>query len=250
MRVVELASLAILALAVALRRERAKFLLDAAALGAAAWIAEDLCIRLFGFYAYAPGWSLRLDRVPVMVAAIWPFVILSARDLARTPLAAGALICFDAALVEPVAVRAGLWTWIEPGLFGVPLIGVAGWGVFGAISLALLGTGRRLLVVIAAPLLANVALVALWWGAFRWGPRSELPAAAAIALACAAAALLVARSRRALAPLDAMLPRGAAALLFFSLAGVHGGPALWIFCAPFAAPYLWMTGLDPARRRA
>ena len=44
------------------------------------------------------------------------------------PLAAGLLILFDAALVEPVAVSAGLWSWSESAVLGVPLIGIAGWG--------------------------------------------------------------------------------------------------------------------------
>ena len=195
------------------------FLRDAALIGAAGWLAEDLCIRLFSFYGYAPGWTARLDRVPLLIGVIWPFVILSARDVARAlwgegrwlPLAAGALIVFDAALVEPVAVRAGLWSWSESALFGVPLIGLAGWGAFGAICLVLL-RWKPWAVPLLAPPLVNAALVVLWWGGFRWGPRQELPTTAPLLLAFAAAAALLfsLRSKRGALPLEVALQIGRA----------------------------------------
>ena len=65
-----------------------------------------------------------------------PVVILSALELAesltktRTTLLCAAIALADAALIEPVAVRAGLWRWHEPGLFGVPPIGILGWAFF------------------------------------------------------------------------------------------------------------------------
>ncbi|NOZ01223.1 MAG: hypothetical protein GXP54_04960, partial [Deltaproteobacteria bacterium] len=59
------------------------FVWDYALVAPAAWLAEDSCIRMFGFYGYADGWHLFLDRVPVMVALIWPLVILSARDITQ-----------------------------------------------------------------------------------------------------------------------------------------------------------------------
>ena len=85
----------------------------------AAWVAEDSCIRCYGFYHYAPGWSLFVDQVPLAIVLIWPCVILSARELAGVPLIGAAIVLTDAGLIEPIAVQAGLWHWTEPGLFGV-----------------------------------------------------------------------------------------------------------------------------------
>jgi hypothetical protein len=254
---VEIGSLAILALCAALQWRAGAlraFLRDAALIGLAGWMAEDLCIRAFDFYGYAPGWTARLDRVPALIGVIWPFVILSARDVARAlwgesrwlPLQAAVLICFDAALVEPVAVRAGLWSWSEQGIFSVPLVGIAGWGAFGAVCLLLLRA--RPLLVLAAPFLVNAALVALWWGAFRWGPRRELVTTAPLLIAlCASCALIWSlRHKRGALPFEVALPRAAAALLFFLLAALHGDARLWGYAAVIALPWLWVARL---RRR-
>ena len=87
---------------------------DYAALAVAAWVGEDSAIAFYRFYAYAPGWHLRVHHVPVLVPLIWPLVILSAREVvsklwpevrAWRPLVVGAVVAFDASLVEVVAVR-------------------------------------------------------------------------------------------------------------------------------------------------
>ena len=84
---IELACVAILLLGLGLRARVGGFSAwrqDAGPVFAGALIAEDSCIRLYGFYEYAPGWHLWCDRVPVLVPIIWIFVVLSARDVART----------------------------------------------------------------------------------------------------------------------------------------------------------------------
>lgn len=184
MLAVEISSLCILALCAALKWRAGAlrpFLRDVLLIGAAGWMAEDLCIRLFEHYGYAQGWTARLDRVPLLVGIIWPFVILSAADVARQlwgdsrwlPLQAAALIAFDAALVEPVAVRAGLWRWTPPGPWlEVPIGNFVGWGVivgayaYGAARWA--GTGAlaiqagRRIALAAACILALVLVGAAW----------------------------------------------------------------------------------------
>ena len=258
MRGVEAASVGILALYLAIQHRHgrlAAFAREAACIALAGYLAEDLCIRLFAFYSYNPGWTLILDRMPLLVALIWPFVILSARDVARalrpgrSPVLLGTvLVLFDAALIEPVAVRAELWSWSEPGLWGVPLIGVWGWGVFAAITLALLERDRAAWVPLIAPPLANLLLVASWWGAFRWGLRFELPVLVKLAASAlgALAMLLAWRGRRGVADWTVMAPRAVAASLFFALVALRGDALLWAYVLPFGAPYLWFTGWSRA----
>ena len=105
-----------------------------AVLGLAAFIGEDTCIRLYRFYAYAPGWWLRVDQVPLLVPLIWPLVVLSADEVGRAlgvprrwaPVWALGCVTVDASLVEVVAVRAGYWSWAERGHLDVPLLGILG----------------------------------------------------------------------------------------------------------------------------
>ena len=260
-RTVEISSVAILAIYMFIewRQGRlARFASDAALIGVSGWLSEDVCIRLFHFYAYAPGWTLQLDQVPLAVAVIWPFVVLSARAVAEgiRPGSgarwAWAIVLFDAALIEPIAVRSGLWSWAEPGLWGVPLIGIAGWGVFAAVMLAVIERPRLRLM---APLLgaagSNAALVVLWWGAFRWLLRSDLPPLAALAVGVGASLAIVAglRSRRSAVEWEVMLPRACAAALFFALVARSGDALLCAYAAAFAPPYLWVTRWGSLRRR-
>ncbi len=99
------------------------------------------------------------------------------------PLIVGAVVAFDASLVEVVAVRAGLWSWAEPGHLGVPLIGMLGWGYFAIGADAALGRGRRLAAVVAAPAAAHALIQLTWWGAFRWGLRRDLGSASVAGMA-------------------------------------------------------------------
>ena len=52
------------------------------------------------------------------------------RSSSRVALLGAAIVLADASLIEPIAVRAGLWRWTEPGLFAVPLVGIVGWAFF------------------------------------------------------------------------------------------------------------------------
>lgn len=276
LRAVELASIAILGLFLAamirfgLRAAPAGRATPRAALGdigliaAGAWVAEVSCIRLYGFYQYDAPWLLFVDVMPALVALIWPFVILSARevvhalgwrDAAGRPhaLAVGLLVVYDASLVEPIAVRTGLWSWNEPGLWAVPIIGILGWGYYAASASALLDR-RRWLVPLLAPLLTHGLLLGSWWGALRWVARDAVRPAVAVGLGVAAALLgaVLVRRRPTRAALVTMVPRMAAAGLFFVLLFVAGGQdvALVAYGLTFALPYVlataWTRAAPPA----
>ena len=234
-------------------------------LALAGWIGEVSCVRGYGFYAYAPGWRLWLDVVPLCVVCVWPMVILSALDLARAlsaervPLTCALLVLADAALIEPVAVQAGLWRWSAPGLFGVPPIGVLGWCFFTLCATAWLErtrehAARASALALLAPLGCHTLLLASWWAALRWlsrplpellGPLVAVPLALALGIA--------ALRRREAPPLSLLLARAPGALVFFALLGVHarGRPALVVYALAFALPYAalcWRaTRARPAR---
>lgn len=100
---------------------------------------EWVVIRVFASHTYGPGWRLAPGGVPVAVAAVWAAVIVSALALAarhghatafgRAATAALLGISLDL-LMEPVAVRVGLWTWTPPGSWlGVPVGNFVGWAV-------------------------------------------------------------------------------------------------------------------------
>lgn len=237
---------------------------DIGLLAAAAFIGEETCIRLYDFYQYDAPWRLVLLDMPLLVALIWPFVILSAREVAHAlgavdaagrprPLAVGLLVLYDACLVEPLAVRADLWSWNEPGNFDVPLIGLLGWGFFGGAASALLdrlpqALPRRAALVVLAPLITHALLLLAFWGAFRWGLREPLHPQASAAASVAVASALTAigfqlRKRRIAVPLATMVPRMLAAGLFFGLLAWRGRElgALVLYTLPFAGPYLMVT---------
>ncbi len=261
MRGVEAASIGILILQLAIQQRRGRlrqFVRDAALIAVAGYLSEDVCIRLFGFYAYSPKWSVTLDRMPPLVALIWPFVILSARDVAQALRPgrsfvglAALLVVFDAALIEPVAVRSGLWSWTEPGLWSVPLIGVWGWGVFAVIALVLLEQDGLAWLPVVAPPLANLLLVVSWWGGFRWALRAELAVPTKVAASAAASLLLLLiwRDRKGVATWGVMGPRALAASLFFALVALHGDADLWAYVVPFGLPYLWFSAWRPTPER-
>ncbi len=163
----------------------AHFLFRLALISAAGWMAEESSILLYNFYNYTPARSLFLGHVPVLVIVIWPLIIHSAWDLAsqllssnsrHVPLAAAAVVCTDASLLEPVCVNAGLWSWNEPGIFGVPPIGILGWFYFAFLCILLFDWGNRQkkvkchdLLILVIPLLGtHLLLLATWWGALRW----------------------------------------------------------------------------------
>lgn len=244
-------------------------LADYGALAVAGFLGEESCIALYRFYAYAPGWHARVHHVPLLVPLIWPLVILSARAVigalapdagrgARAVLV-GAVVCFDASLVEVVAVRAGLWTWAEAGHLGVPLIGILGWGFFAAAAELVLSSGSRLRHVILwalAPAATHALLLASWWALFRWTLRGDLGGASVVGIlaAGALAAAVAARLRRdgRAIPLEVALPRVIAASLFLALlvTTAPGDVALWLHTAAVAVPYLAATRFRAAGSRA
>jgi hypothetical protein len=260
--VFEIACIIVVALTVATMaraRPLEALLRDYAALAVAAWVGEDTSIAFYRFYAYAPGWHLHVHHVPVLVPLIWPLVVLSARDVVSElwpdlgwsrALVVGAVVTFDASLVEVVAVRAGLWSWAEAGHLGVPLIGIAGWGYFAAGADLALSRGRPSAAVVTGPLATHALVLGTWWGLFRWTLRGPLGLASTCGLVVLAALALAAvlRQRRGGhgIPLDLAMPRMIAASLFVVLLLTTSplDASLWTHAACVAVPYLAATSYD------
>jgi hypothetical protein len=287
MRGIELACAAIVAVYVALRlrsagSSRTAVALRLAALASAAWVGEDSVIRAYGFYGYAPEWSAMLDRVPLLIVAIWPVVIDSAHGLARqlasgaarVALLAGAIVLADASLIEPIAVHAGLWSWSagEPrALFAVPLVGVVGWSLFATAAVAVFealdgesaqGAARStpdaraaraawsFAVVAVAPLATHVALVAVWWGAFRWfgaGTSPWTPPLVAWGLLGSATAVAWRAGPRA--SVASIMARAPGAAFFFVLlaATARDSRPLVAYALAFAPPYVALVARAASR---
>jgi hypothetical protein len=163
-------------------KDLASFASSLSLLCLASWVAEESAIRLFDFYRYGSQWTMTLGHVPVAVVLIWPVIIHSAGDLASgfaggrgwlmRAFGGGAIVLTDAMLIEPVAVKAGLWVWHEPGIFGVPPAGILGWGIFSFLSLLALdqirGPWRYLTVPLIPALGTHLSLFLLWWCGLRW----------------------------------------------------------------------------------
>ena len=219
----------------------------------ASWIAEVSCIRIYGFYQYDAPWAIFVDVMPLMVVCIWPFVLLSAREvlhrLKLTPIwAIFIMVLYDASLIEPIAVQAKLWSWNEPGIFNVPFIGILGWAYFAAaviICLDRLPGSARWATILIAPLATHALLLVTWWGALRWVLRDEIEHNTAVALSLGAAMILavITLSRKEKADLYVMGPRMAAAALFFVLLWLRGSEinALLVYGGSFALPYILAT---------
>lgn len=271
MRVFEVACLVIVVLtllATARRTPWRTLMSDYALLAVAAWIGEETCVAIYRFYAYDDAWDARVLDVPILVPLIWPLVITSARDvatglfprtegLARAAIV-GAIVAFDASLVEVIAVRAGLWSWDEAGHLGVPVIGILGWGFFALGADLVLSRARgpaRALVVVIAPLVGHALIIVSWWALFRWTIRGELGALSLAGLVAIAVAITVAvgraRARGDAIPLGVAGPRIFAAALFFVLLArvAPTDPALWLHVGCVAIPYLVATRLSEARAR-
>lgn len=281
LRVFECACAVVVALTLALMARgrpggTSRLLGDYGALAIAGYIGEETCVRVYGFYHYAPGWDLRVDAVPVLVPLIWPLVILSARSVAASlaprasvvgrGLVVAGLVVADASLVEVVAVRAGLWSWAEEGYLGVPVIGILGWAFFAFaadVTRALVERAPRLVglsaIVVAAPPVTHALIQIAWWGLFRWtvrGPVGELGTYVVVGLSMGATVLAVVGRARGLAmPLDVATPRMVAAALFVTELALVAKPwdgaigrALWIHAAAIAVPYFAATRFSPGRR--
>lgn len=100
---------------------------------------EKTAMVVFSSHRYATTWRLAPLGVPVAVAAVWASLIVSglavtsrrglASPLSRAAGAAGLGVSLDL-LMEPVAVRAGLWEWTPPGPWlGVPVGNFVGWTI-------------------------------------------------------------------------------------------------------------------------
>lgn len=266
---IELACVAILAVYLAAHARRRGLLSDAALVAGSALIGEDTCIRAYGFYQYAPGWDVFVDKVPALIVLIWPAVVLSGREVARAllgperasrtlplVLATGIAVTFDALLIEPIAVRAGLWSWNEPGIFDVPLIGILGWGFYAAAMTACLEhlRGRaRLATLVLAPAATHAALLGAWWGLLRWigcWPVNAWTAALVVlAVALVFSALVV--SRRATLPWRELGPRAAATAFFAALLlRCWGDAALALYAVSFTPPHLVLVAYSVRAARA
>lgn len=257
------------ALAVARSRSRTQRAWRLVLLAVAAWIGEDTMIHAYGAYEYAPGWSLSLDGVPVLVPLIWPIVVHSAWQLAsglvgesarvgRVAVAGALLVLADAAFIEPIAVASGLWRWTLPGPFSVPFAGVLGWSWFAVAAIAWLearergpgGLARDLSVLVLAPLAAHALVLATWWGALRWVlfvPSDRTAAALAwlVSLALSAPAARRRPGPRLLPELSARVP---AALVFFALLLRLEDATLRAYALAFAPPYVVLVLRELAAR--
>lgn len=252
MLLLEVACVAIVAVYFIAHRGDAVMRRDAVLLAAAALAGEDSMIRAYGFYSYAPGWHLRVDHVPLLIPAIWAPVVLSARRVSRAlstrggvpeALLTGALVTFDASLIEPIAVRAGLWSWTEPGVFHVPVIGIVGWGLFAAAATWVLDRfegATKLAVIALAPLATHAALLALWWGGLRYALRDELPfgVIAAVIAVCSVGYTGAVLRTDARLPWRELAPRAAATGFFAALLAGRADLTLVAWAALFTPPWL------------
>lgn len=267
----QLACLPVLLFAYALRVRGgpwAERLAELGALVVGGYAAEQTCISAYGFYAYAPGWALRVGDVPLLVPLIWPMVILSARELVgrlaprmgvgRTALWVGLFVTFDASLMEVVAVAGGYWRWSEPGYLGIPLIGILGWGYFAAAASLWLDSGNKsrfVLLPVVAALGTHALLLGTWWGLWRWVLRGELPLASlgVVAAWALALALWVWRAP-GVAAASTLAARVPAALLFVGLLALcaddGAGAWRWAHVGLVALPYLVLTARWSAAWRA
>jgi len=243
-----------------------RFLWRLAILVVASWVVEDSVISAYHFYAYNPEWSLFVHHVPLAIVLIWPIVIHSGWELARSLLApraaerghmrrvvtlGGLLVLADASLIEPIAVSSKLWWWNEPGLFDVPPIGILGWAYYAAVCMIVFEWVERRsaasrmewIAILVAPAVTHLALLASWWGLFRWinhplDPWPFVVIAWVMALGLGARSLIIGARRRV--RLRDILSRVPAAVFFFALLALDDSAtaALVAYALAFAPPYL------------
>jgi hypothetical protein len=220
---------------------------------------EWTAIAVFGSHRYAEGWRLAPLGVPLAVASVWAALIMSSLGIAgrlgfATPLgraAAAALlgIALDL-LMEPVAVRAGLWQWTPPGPWlGVPVGNYVGWAVivgvyaFGAEQRENdAGLGARVARRLALGMASVAALMAVGLGWRFLGAERLFSRGGGWAVW---GALLVATARlglRRTRPFEGPTPAGKLAA---SGARLSQG-AFLLVAAPFAADALRLGAVDLA----
>lgn len=212
--------------------ERRRVVIEMLLVAVGAWAAEETSIVRYAVYGYPDWWWLRLDEVPILIVAIWPMVVMSARSVVTglfparrgvtRALLVGLVVVVDASLVEVLAVRAELWGWTLPGYLGVPIIGILGWAFYAAaITWALERWGDsplRITTPIIALGLTHALLVAAWWGLFKWA-SVPLPALAIylVTLMAIAASFALLKFRERRIPWQIALPRMLAAAVFVIL---------------------------------
>ena len=235
---------------------------------------EAVAIRVFSSHTYGTAWAAAPLGVPLAVAVVWAAVIASAMALAArlcgpkawTRAAVAALIAMSLdLLMEPVAVRVGLWRWTPAGPWmGVPIGNFVGWAVIVAgytLGAERFGGGpavreaARRVAVAAASVLALVA-VGTAWRALRAehlfvAGRGWL-AWAAILCATAVTAAVRSAARGEGEGLGARLGRApgiAPQAVFLTLAGVFGVDAaalgdgrLAAIALATGAVLLWVSG--------
>jgi uncharacterized membrane protein len=158
--------------------------LELGALVAYGFALEKTAMVAFASHRYAAAWLLAPLGVPIAVAVVWGALILSGlaaagrrglpSPLSRAAAAAAWGIALDL-LMEPVAVRAGLWEWTPPGPWlGVPVGNFVGWAVivgayaFGAerwgTSPSLVGQAARRLSLAIGAIALLLAVGFVWRG--------------------------------------------------------------------------------------
>lgn len=242
--------LIVAALSAARRGRLRTFLTEGVLVALGGLIGEWAIMRWYGFYSYNPGWTLFVDVMPVTVALIWGFVLISARELAgwlhpsRPAWLVGVLVLYDAALIEPVASAVGLWQWDDSGLWTVPWIGWIGWAFYASAASWLLDRPRwKWTVPVVAVAFTHVMLLAFWWGGMRWFAREQAPEALLVGGSIVLSLLLSwAATRVSVAPLAVILPRAPAGLLFFVLLPLASPSVAFVaYVLPFALPWFVVT---------
>jgi len=114
----------------ALRRGRLPFLelISAAAYGL---LLEESSQLIFDTYRYSPEWTLVLDRAPLVIGLTWALIIAGAMRITdalgvrrwTSPFVDAALVIMLDLAFDAVAIRMGMWTWVDigptDGWFGV-----------------------------------------------------------------------------------------------------------------------------------
>lgn len=114
----------------ALRRGRLPFLelISAAAYGL---LLEESSQVIFETYRYSPDWTLVLDRAPLVIGLTWALLIAGAMRITdalgvrrwTAPFVDAALVIMLDLAFDAVAIRMGMWTWVDigptDGWFGV-----------------------------------------------------------------------------------------------------------------------------------
>ncbi|RPH34651.1 MAG: carotenoid biosynthesis protein [Chloroflexi bacterium] len=141
------------AAAAALRRGRLPFLelLSAAAFGL---LLEEGDQLIFQTYHYSEDWVLVLDRAPVVIGLTWALLIAGAMRITdalgvrrwTAPFVDAVLVIMLDLAFDAVAIRMGMWTWVDVGLdqgwFGVPAGNFYAW-LFVTLGFSLLSRWLR-----------------------------------------------------------------------------------------------------------